>query len=215
MYAPRWLALSLTLVGCGPTLVGTDPKLSPTERSAALSRAPRPELARGVHYESTTVERDVAIPIDVFRHWFERTGSPRLGTYLQPTASFPGVTQTEAVRGAWHHEGARRRVVFSDGSSALEEVVAQRGPALYQYQTWNVTYPLGRYISYAVGEFALSPTSAGTRIRWTYFVRPKAWPDGWFIRSSVEEDLRELMGNGLKAMTQQALADVASPRSPE
>lgn len=200
--------LSFALAACGG-LVATDPALSPAERNAALRSMPRPALERDDHYESTSVEREVPIPLDAFGSWFERSGAPNLSSFVSFTSRFPGIARSEPLRGAWDRAGDRRRLIFSNGSSGVEELVVHAGPRLYVSQVWNVTNPLGRYISYAVGQFVLAPTEAGTRIRWTYFFRPKAWPDGLFIRSTVHDEVRELMHDGLAAMTKQALADRA------
>lgn len=206
---PFGLALALTaaLAGCGSRLVGTDPQLSRAERDNVQRQMSRPPLERDASFESTSVTREIAVPFETFSNWFRKTGAPELGTFLTGTPKVPGVERTELITASWDRPGSRRRVLYSDGNSGVEELVVDNLPRLYQYQAWNLTNDTGRYIRYGVGQFQLRQTALGTRVVWTYFFRPKVWPDGLFIRSSVHEDYRAFMSKGLEAMAARALAD--------
>ena len=123
---------------------------------------------------AVVAQADVALPLAAFSRWFAEQGAPRFGAFLTGTATVSGVAHTDPLTGTWNKVGDRRRIVFVDGNSALEEITALRNPQLFQYQVWNRTDKIGRYTDYAVCELAFSATPAGTHIRWTCAFRPRA-----------------------------------------
>ncbi|MCS3497723.1 hypothetical protein M2189_003319 [Bradyrhizobium japonicum] len=206
-----WAVVSPALSGCGTPLVGADPTLSATIGDQARD-VPRPELERSADFETVSVETDVQAPLASVTSWFANRGAAAFGTFLAGTDTVPGVVSTELLSGGWGKPGDRRRVVFSDNNSALEEITDRR-PQLLQYQIWNLTNRTGRYITYALSELELMGKGHVTRVRWTYSFRPKIWPDGYLIRSYVQNDFRRFMEVGLAAMRDQAEADVVPKRS--
>ncbi|CAG9243765.1 hypothetical protein [Paraburkholderia caribensis] len=194
------VSLCGALVGCEAPLIGTEPGLAGTQRDDLQRSASRPTIERDTSYETVVVERDFAIPLDQFSDWFAMTGAPRVASFLTGTTTVPGVIRSEPLIGAWTKVGDRRRIVFSDGNSALEEIVTNQLPKRFQYEMWNLTSRRGRYIRYAISEFSLSGNDGGTHVRWTYSFRPNAWPDGWFMSRYVHVDIRQFMELALTTM---------------
>ena len=169
---------------------------------------PRPRVEAGANYESATVESDIPVPHEAFVQWFNTSGGVRLGAYLVGTPSVPGVIRTEPLIGTWHAPGDRRRIVFTDGHSAVEEIIPSPQPQKFRCVVWNLTNRTGRYTAYAVGEFTFSEGPQGTHVQWVYSFRPKVWPDGLLIRSFLQTDYREFMTSALAAMREQAISDL-------
>lgn len=204
---PIYAVVSLALTGCGTPLVGADPAQSTTSRDVA-----RPELERSADFETVSVETDIQAPLASVANWFADRGAPGFGSFLTGTDAVPGVISTELLIGNWSKPGDRRRIVFSDNNSALEEITERR-PELLQYQIWNLTNRTGRYIRYALSELDFTSKGQATRVRWTYSFRPKIWSDGYLIRPYVQNDFRRFMEVGLGAMRDKAMTDIASKRS--
>jgi hypothetical protein len=202
-----WLALCLS--GCSMPPVGNDPALSLTQRDQEQRDMIRPEIALDAGYETVSVDTDLPISLPAFSRWFAETGAPRFGSFLVGTEAVPGVVRTEALRGVWNKPADRRRIVLADGNSGVEEIIINDAPHLFRYEVWNLTNTIGRYTSYAIGEFEFSGNEQGTHIRWTYSFRPKVWPDGWFIRSFVHTDFRQFMESALAMMRARAITDLA------
>ena len=163
------------------------------------------------------VEYDLPVPLDQFSKWFAEKGAPEFSVFLNGTSSLfplpslrsssstvPGAVRSDALIGSWRNVGDRRRVVFADGSSALEEITTDQLPQHFQYEVWNLTNDTGRYITYALSEFRFSASDRGTHIRWEYSFRPRGLPDGMFISRFVHEDVRKFMEAMLTAMQVQA-----------
>lgn len=201
--------LALNLGGCGTSLVAVDPALPTTIRDQAQREMARPVLERSGEFETVVAEIDIAAPLVSVTKWFGDHSGPAFSSLLAGTDTVPGVLLTEPLAGTWNKPGDRRRIVFADKSSALEEIT-NRKPDLLQYQIWNMTSNLGRYISYAISGLEFTGTGQATHVRWTYSFRPKAWPDGYLIRSYVQNDFRQFMESGLAAMRTKAAIDLAA-----
>lgn len=201
------VAMLVGLAAC-TTLVGTDPSLSSAQREQAQRHMPAPAVEADASYESIVVESDIPVSAQAFAQWFHERGAPRASAYLSSTPTVPGVARIEPLIGTWQVPGDRRRVVFTDGNSAVEEIIQSAQPQQLRYVVWNLTNRMGRYTSYAVGEFAFSGDLQRTHVRWTYSYRPKLWPDGLFIRSFVRTDYRDFMASSLAAMRTQAISDL-------
>ena len=111
--------------------------------------------------------------------------------------------------------GSRRRVVLADKNTALEELVVDNRPELYQYEVWNFSASNGRYIAYAVGQFECTeiegPEHARwTHVKWTYSFHPTKTGSLPVIRqyltSFVHGEYHAFMTNGLAAIREAATA---------
>ena len=198
---------SLLLAGCGSNLVSTDAMLT-ENREQNQRQMSRPPIDGDAQFETVTVEIDIEAPGAKVIKWFSETGAGAFSSF-GGTNAVSGVVRAEPLSGGWNKQGDRRRIVLSDGNSAIEEITDRR-PNVLQYETWNATNNTGRYTSYAVGEVEFTGADQTTHVRWTYSFRPKLWPDGWFIRSYVQNDFRQYMDGALRDMRTKVLADLAA-----
>ena len=213
-------SLVIGLAGCGSAPVGSDPSLSTVQRDQMQRETTRPLAGPTEFYETVIVEFDLQVPLDQFAQWFVQKGAPEFSVFMTGNASHfplpslrssysgvPGAARSDALIGSWKTVGDRRRVIFADGTSALEEMTAVQLPRRFQYEVWNLTNDTGRYINYALSDFRFSGSDRGTHIRWEYSFRPEGLPDGWFISRFVHEDFRQFMEATLTAMGKQARAE--------
>jgi polyketide cyclase/dehydrase/lipid transport protein len=201
--------LAIGLASCGSRFVGIDSALTPEQRDQAERDARRPPIETNASYETVTVESELAVPLNRFLGWFTEIGASQFASFMTGTRTVPGAVRSDPLTGSWRKVGDRRRIVFADGNSAIEEITVDQKPQLFQYEMWNLTNDMGRYITYGLADFSFSGSDQGTHIRWTYSFRPLAWPDGWFISRVVHEDFRQFMEATLAAMQARALSDLA------
>jgi hypothetical protein len=197
------------LAGCGSGPVGTDAVLTSENRDQAQRQMSRPSIDRALTFETVAVGIDIEAPVAKVEKWFGDTGARAFSSF-GGTDTVPGAVRAEPLSGNWHKQGDRQRLVFSDGNSEIAELT-DRKPDLLQYAVWNSTSRIGRYTSYAVSEIEFSGTGQTTRVHWTYAFKPKMWPDGWFIRSYVQNDFRQFMAGALAAMRTKILVELAAP----
>jgi hypothetical protein len=214
----RLLAAALTglvmaLGGCSSAPVGSNPSLTTEQRDQAQREATRPPARLDESYETVIVESDLPVPLDQFAKWFAEKGAPEFSVFTNGTSSLfplpslrssssavPGEVHSDALIGSWSNVGDRRRVVFADGSSALEEITSHQLPQRFQFEIWNLTNDTGRYVTYALSDFRFSGSDRGTHVRWEYSFRPRGLPDGLFISRFVHEDFRQFMEATLLAI---------------
>jgi hypothetical protein len=212
--------LVIGLTSCRSAPVGNDPSLTSAQRDQAQREATRPPAGSAESNETVVVEFDLPVPLDQFSNWFAEKGAAHFSVFLNGTSSYfplpslrsssilePGPVRSDALIGSWRNVGDRRRVVFADGSSALEEITTDRLPQHFQYEVWNLTNDTGRYITHAFSDFRFSGSDRGTHIRWEYSFSPRGLPDGLFISRFVHEDFRQFMIATLTAMQVQARAE--------
>jgi hypothetical protein len=218
--------LVIGLGGCGSAPAGSDPSLTTAQRDQAQRDARRPPAGPEEPYETVIVEADLPVALEQFSKWFVEKGAPEFSVFLNGTSSLfplpslrvsssvePGAVRSDALIGSWSHVGDRRRVVFADGSSALEEITSDQLPGHFQYEVWNLTNDTGRYITYALSDFRFSGKGRDTHIRWEYSLRRRGLPDGLFISRFVHDDFRQFMETTLTAMQGQAVSEL-TPASP-
>jgi hypothetical protein len=207
------------LAGCSSVPIGDDPSLTTAQRDQAQREARRPPAGPNESYETVIVELDIPIPVDQFSKWFSETGASEFSVFMTGSSALIPIhlignvlptdaTRSDALIGSWRNAGDRRRVVFPDGTHALEEITVDQLPQRFQYEVWDVTNDTGRYVAYARSEFRFSERGQRTHISWEYSFRPKGLPDGWFISRFVHEDFRPFMEATLTAMQGRARADL-------
>ena len=220
LVAASLTGLVIGLAGCSSAPVGSDPSLTTAQRDQAQREVRRPPAGPDESYKTVIVETDLPVPPDQFSKWFAEKGAPEFSVFMTGTSSLfplpslrssssavPGAVRSDALIGSWRNVSDRRRVVFADGSSALEEITSNQLPRRFQYEVWNLTNDTGRYITYALSEFRFSQSDRGTHVRWEYSFHPRGLPDGWFISRFVHEDFRQFMQATLTAMQVQARAE--------
>lgn len=194
--------LSALAACAAPPAIGYAPNTSPELRDELQRTAPPPEIASERKLRSAKVTDVFNVPPDFIPGWF--TALP-LEEALPGTDEIPGVSRTEALSDRpWGEDGARRRVVLDDGSTALEEVMISRLPERFRYVVWNYTSDAAKHVRYGVGEFRFTPEREGTRVEWTYSLAPNGWPATWFLGRFVKRDYREMMEASLQVMKRNA-----------
>lgn len=210
MLHPSGLVMIAWTLACGPPLVGIDPVLSAAERDDLQRNMARPEIERAPVYVKAVAEADLAVPLDAFATWFERRGRARLISFSASTARVSPIQRAEDLTGSFRHVGDRRRVVFGDGTTAVQEIVGVT-PHQLEWVSWNLTNRAGRYLRYVVERIALSERDGHTHVRWTSSFRPRPFPDNVLIESYVHEDYTRVLESSLASMRAHALADLAAP----
>jgi len=88
---------------------------------------------------------------------------------LHAYGPIPGIASIEMLDGARLAIGSRRRVLMTDGSEILEEVLAYDRPERHRYRWMNPPKPpFSLLVSRGEGDWIFRPSGSGTRIEWTY-----------------------------------------------
>jgi hypothetical protein len=124
--------LVIGLAGCSSAPVGSDASLTTAQRDQAQREATRPPAGPDESYETVIVDFDLPVPLDQFSKWFAVKGASDLSVFMTGTSSHfplpslrasssaaPGAVHSDTLIGLWKNMGDHRRLVFSDGSSAL------------------------------------------------------------------------------------------------
>ncbi|WP_101675038.1 SRPBCC family protein [Alloalcanivorax mobilis] len=86
----------------------------------------------------------------------------------------PAVVATDNQAGGWDAPGHSRRVRFSDGGSAREQLTDFQRPRSFAYQVDEFTGVLGRLSDQARGRWRFLPADGGTVIDWRYEFHPRS-----------------------------------------
>lgn len=164
--------------------------------------APLPTPANDDDYLISTVEGELAAPPQKV---FDYLLHAPLEDWLHGYGQVPTVTATNNLTPKWGYVGARRRVVFGDGGTALEELVASDAGKGFRYVVWNFTNDTGKAAAYAVGEFTLTPSATGTHLRWTYKFRSRGFPYTWFLAPVVRGDFHAFQQKAVQRVGERAL----------
>ncbi|RZS37704.1 polyketide cyclase/dehydrase/lipid transport protein [Herbihabitans rhizosphaerae] len=87
----------------------------------------------------------------------------------------PSVIGTEGNTGPWDVPGSRRRVLFSDGTSAREEVREWVENTRFAYRVDQFDAVLGRLVTHATGEWDFTGAPGGSAFNWTYTFHARHW----------------------------------------
>jgi len=129
---------------------------------------PRPDPARAVlvpHMETVLIEAPLSAVLD-------HVARTSLKDTIQ-NSSLPHVTGThDLTKAAFGQVGSRRLTCLSDGSTLVEQVLANDRDAArdhFQYVVWDYTSPDARPVDFAVGEFTRRAIGERrTETSWTY-----------------------------------------------
>ncbi len=117
--------------------------------------------------------------------------------YLEPTDRIPAIASIEGITGAWGTPGAVRRVILETGDSITERVISNTDTA-FTYQIWEITAPQGRFIDHIKGEFLFDAVPEGTKITWSYNIKPRVFVARPFIQSFLSDDFAPFMKGGME-----------------
>lgn len=92
---------------------------------------------------------------------------------FKPVAPFPGVAGVTNQTDTWDHPGPTRNPLFTDGSSADEQLTECVEGASFAYQLTGFTNVL-RHLAVGIrGEWTFTPDGTGTLVRWSYEFKPQ------------------------------------------
>jgi hypothetical protein len=92
--------------------------------------------------------------------------------FTQRVGPIPPVRECTGQDGEWGTVGQTRTVVLADGSRNLETLVVADRPGSYRYRLTDFTGPMKGLIRDVDGEFAFAQEGAGTRVTWSWRIRP-------------------------------------------
>lgn len=154
------IALAGLLSACAPT---------PPDMAHVFSDPPVRVLDR----ETVTRTRTgfVAAPPHALLDWIIDVP---LEDVFAPYGSLPAVAGTLPLSPDWPDEGARRRVLLSDGHQAAEIILSVEGTTAFTYQVWGFTNAAGGLAEYAIGRFEVIPVEGGSQLNWSYVFAPRS-----------------------------------------
>ncbi len=146
---------------------------------------------------STNVEITVNIPRERFFYWFMSVDPSKFfGKY----AILPGIVESKDQTGPMHLPGSSRQFIFSDGTSAYEQIVSSNPPKNIQYRVFNLTSMFRHLVREGNASFTFTELpSGGTHIEWRYTFTGHNWlaelilqplvPILWrgYLRSALEQ----------------------------
>ncbi|MEO0513782.1 MAG: SRPBCC family protein [Planctomycetota bacterium] len=189
----------LAAVGLGCSLAPASPRVGATPSSSSEQVAElnqrqrnlaRPPLVDDGQYVWVEAQREFNVPPAV---WWERFFAAPLSDILGPAPTFPGVKRTILLRGeTWDHPGARRRIEFHDGHSAIEELLAFDPPHTFRTQFWDLTSDDRRGVAHGTSRWTITPLDDGqsSLVLWRYGLKPHNPIVGLVVRRKAEQEVR-------------------------
>ena len=166
------VALSGFLAACN--------SIEPPAEPPALS-APPPVASNG--FLTAYAEETVPLPLSDLRQAL--TDTP-IVDFLEPTENLSNPVASHVLEGNWPEPGATRWLRLADGHYVVERVL-ENEPELFRYQVYVFTNAAGRGIEQIVGEQRFISVEGGTRIEWSYNVKPRNFVTRIFVRGSMDE----------------------------
>ena len=182
------LGLAALLAACSEI----DPPAAPP-----TLRAP-PEVATSGFLTAYT-EETISMSVPELRAFMER--EPLIG-FLEPTENIADPVEAWVLEGTWPEPGAARWLRLSDEHYVVERVLGNE-PELFRYQVFVFTNATGRGVEQIVGEQRFVPMDGGTRVEWTYDVRPRNFVARQIVRGSMDE-IEAYIAGGLSGLVEAA-----------
>ncbi len=167
--------------------------------TSTSSFTPAPQPAKD-GYATCCVETVINIPADSFFDWYM---FEPLENFMMGALIVPRITGTELLPGpAWGQPGAARKILFKDGTSALERILSTDLPRSYSYQPWAYTSPVRLLSDYAICTMSALPQDGKTRIVWDYGFHARNAIAKPLLQGFVSTDWKRNLENGLKVLKQ-------------
>ncbi len=116
-----------------------------------------------------------------------------LADYMNIDRFSPGIVRVEALTSGENGVGSRRRNVFEDGNSVVEEVTGWNAGQSMQLKLTDLqAMPL----TAADAEIRLTPSGSKTTVTWTFRYRMKFGPIGWVLGQTL---LKMVMKKAIKS----------------
>jgi hypothetical protein len=132
---------------------------------------------------STTVVITIHAPRDWFFYWFT---SVDLAKIMHRFAILPGVVTTRKQTGPMHEAGARREILFSDGTTAVEEITSSDPPRTVNYRVGQLTSMFRHLVKEGRAQITFHAESPGaTLVEWHYTFYGHNWAASLLLRPLV------------------------------
>lgn len=152
------LPLLLALAACGAPAPPDGPP---------VAGDPPPVASEG--FLTARAEADIPMSPPRLRAFME--ARPLIG-FLEPTENIANPVEAGVLEGTWGEPGAVRWLRLADGHYVIERILENES-TLFRYQVFVFTDATGRGVEQIVGEQRFVSTAQGTRVEWTYDVRPR------------------------------------------
>jgi hypothetical protein len=163
--------------------------------------SPPPALVESGHVSFTT-EAIMPMPPEEMRAW--QRENP-LFKFLKPFGPIPSVDRNDMLEGTWFEAGAKRRVNFTDGNTAVERVVEYE-PEIFRYQIWGFTAPSRYLLEHVEGVIRYEKSGENeTRFVWTYKMKPRAFFTKPLLQRFMNQYYAPFMQQGLEEMRKAAV----------
>ncbi|MEO0929268.1 MAG: SRPBCC family protein [Pseudomonadota bacterium] len=166
--------------------------ISPQHAVASDVPAP-PELAKEERYLSNVISVTLDGDLAEVRAFMD--ANP-LTDFLEPSGSIPKITDVVVLEGNWGDPNALRRVDLEGGYWAHERVLTNDDDE-FTYQIWDITTSAGRFINHIHGEIRFTQEESGTKVTWSYNIKPRFFFARPSIRNYLTDDFAPFMENGL------------------
>jgi hypothetical protein len=149
---------------------------------------------------STTVSTTINIPRDQFFYWFLSVDPPK---FLHRYAILPAVVEARNQTGPMYVPGSTREFVFSDGTTASEEIVGSDPPKSVHYRIFNLTSIFRYLVREGNASFDFDELqSGGTQIEWRYTFTGHNWLANLILQPLVSILWRGFMQSALSRAKQ-------------
>ena len=96
------------------------------------------------------------------------SSSTKLHEWLKKSGAIPGAKNVEILEGPYDFVGARRKVIFESGDSAIEQLISFHPPGNYAYRITDFSNFLSKMSKAAYGQLWFDNENGETRITWEY-----------------------------------------------
>jgi len=158
---------------------------------------------------STTVIATIQAPRAWFFYWFLSVDLSRI---MHRYAILPGVVSTGNQTGPMDQAGSSRVIQFSDGSSAVEEIMSSDPPSRINYRISQVTSMFRVLVREGRAQisFDQSPTG-GTSVEWRYTFYGHNWAATLLLKPLIATLWRGFLQSTLSRARQLAESEAPSP----
>ncbi len=145
---------------------------------------------------STSVDTRTTIPRERFFYWFLSADPSKI---FHRYAILPGIVESRNQTGPMHVAGSSRQFIFSDGTSANEEIVSSDPPKVFHYRIFNLTSMFRYLVREGNASFTFTNVpSGGTHIEWRYTFTGHNWLAELILQPLVSTLWRGYMRSALE-----------------
>jgi len=181
---PFAFGVACFLTGCAST-VGTQ----------AAASAPRISADQ----VSSTVSVVVDAPLSRVFDYVVREDTPQRD--LRGYGPIAGVKKdVRLTEGGWDHAGARRVILFEDGTTVHETIEALDPRGRFRYRVFDFSSSFGAFIAEGRGYWDFAAAGNQTRVTWTHVLTAKSCEARPFVRAAVAVFFQPFMEKGIDSI---------------